>query len=201
MRTRTCTKCGQAKPLTAFHRNCNSHDGRLQRCRQCVSEAGREAYRTDPAVRAKAVWAALLRRVQNRDGKNPSYAHVCLRMTKAEFLTWAVPAYTEFLRQNPDTTPSIDRIDARGHYAIGNLRLLARNENARRAARNKNIHAPAGHAWCCRCKRYRPRDRFHKNRAQPHGLDNRCRTCAANEQKAKRRQVMSPSPLPCVPLL
>lgn len=34
--TKTCTRCGETKPLTEFHRNRSAPDGRQSRCKVCV---------------------------------------------------------------------------------------------------------------------------------------------------------------------
>lgn len=38
---KTCTKCGETKPLDAFHRDRSRADGRVRRCRECVAEHDR----------------------------------------------------------------------------------------------------------------------------------------------------------------
>ena len=41
---KTCTKCGETKPLGGFHRNRSSADGRVSWCRECVAESKRRWY-------------------------------------------------------------------------------------------------------------------------------------------------------------
>lgn len=51
---KACTKCGSVKPLGAFTPDRRASDGRQGRCRDCVNEARRAAYRADPdAAREK----------------------------------------------------------------------------------------------------------------------------------------------------
>lgn len=55
---KTCTKCGESKPLDQYHRNGRAHDGRKSHCKACV--LAREALRrTRPEVKARsAEWHA-----------------------------------------------------------------------------------------------------------------------------------------------
>lgn len=39
---KTCTKCGETKPLEEYHRRANVRDGRTSSCKACVSEQKRE---------------------------------------------------------------------------------------------------------------------------------------------------------------
>lgn len=41
---KTCTKCGETKPLDDFHRNRSRADGRHSRCRECATEYRRRYY-------------------------------------------------------------------------------------------------------------------------------------------------------------
>jgi hypothetical protein len=188
--TKVCKLCGVAKPLAAFFRNCKAPDGRLTRCADCIKAQKKDQYHTDPRKRALAIWHALLQRIRNANGKNPTYADTELRMTKDEFLAWAVPEYTRWLTEHPDKRPSVDRVRSDGHYELGNLRLLEWGENARQSRKNHNVHAPEGAAWCSRCKQYLQRTAFHKASHQPHGLSHTCATCTAQrrlENIAKRQ--------------
>lgn len=52
--TKTCTKCGEVKPLDGFHRDSKKQDGRFSHCKECVSaqhRARREARKRDPAAK------------------------------------------------------------------------------------------------------------------------------------------------------
>lgn len=62
---KTCTKCGEVKPLDEFHRNKASRDGRVTRCKSCV-KAYQAEWRERPEVQAhKTEYDAEYRR-QNR---------------------------------------------------------------------------------------------------------------------------------------
>lgn len=49
---KTCTQCGEEKPMDGFHRERRRKDGRRSECRACISDRTRE-YRMRPAVRER----------------------------------------------------------------------------------------------------------------------------------------------------
>ena len=56
--TKTCTTCGETKPLEDFNRRTTSRDGRQPRCRACTSAADRVP-RGRVEQNRRAVWAHL----------------------------------------------------------------------------------------------------------------------------------------------
>ncbi len=63
---KTCTKCGQTKPLEAFSRRASSSDGRAYQCRECV-KAYRAANRERDAARQATYRAANREKIAERD--------------------------------------------------------------------------------------------------------------------------------------
>ena len=61
---KTCTKCGETKPLDGFHRNKGGVDGRHSRCKECVREDLRRYYEEN---RDKKLEYARRYREENRD--------------------------------------------------------------------------------------------------------------------------------------
>jgi hypothetical protein len=49
-----CTKCGEQKPLSEFHKNKNSKDGFTRMCGSCSTTQSREWYRKNPHVKRNA---------------------------------------------------------------------------------------------------------------------------------------------------
>lgn len=185
METKSCSTCGEQKSLDQFGRNCKSKGGRLARCKACNRDIYRAKYETDPRYRAQAVWFALQQRLNNANGKNPSYATITTTFTKEEFIAWyaaALPAF--FVRYGNDATPSVDRIKSKGHYSAGNVRLIPLQENSNLAERKHNLRAPKGKAWCTHCKRFLSRNMFHKNRSQAHGLQHSCKQHRRNRVRS-----------------
>lgn len=51
--TKTCTKCGEEKPLDKFHRESRARDGRRSDCKDCVNRRNRKWRRENPEVVAE----------------------------------------------------------------------------------------------------------------------------------------------------
>lgn len=179
MSKRTCNVCGVSKKISAFYEHPTGRGRRSAFCDECAQKKSRAFYRT-PRGRAFHAWY----RIRQRCRTNRHYTGVEIRMTKEEFITWAVPKFAEWEAERPHETPSVDREDPTGHYEITNIRLLPWGENARLARRNKNVHAPVGMAWCSKCKCHKPREEFHKSKTTANGFTNRCKACVSEYQKA-----------------
>ena len=172
-----CPHCEQDKPESAFYRNADRKNGLSILCKPCF-----RIYEGSPERRAKRTWNTLHARVRLQS----SYRDVEVRMTRAEFLRWALPAYEKWMHEHPGETPSLDRERPEGHYEIGNLRILARGMNARLARNHPNVYAPYGMAWCGACKEYLLITMFQKCRTSFNGLQQRCRIC---QNRATSRSV------------
>lgn len=180
MSTKVCTLCLVNKPLDQFHRHAPSRDGRKPRCKDCQNRA-ENARRLEPDHRAVQAWHDLNKRVRNQ----PEYAGVEVRVSQAEFIAWAVPAFAQWMKNNPGVTGSVDRQDPSGHYEIGNLRVISLGDNCRLRRTNYNVHAPTGQAWCGKCRTYKSTTDFEKNRSKPHGLQNHCRQCRSTARRKR----------------
>lgn len=135
------------------------------------------AFRKTPKGRVFYCWHNMLLRCRNPKGKNAAYKHVRVRMSKEEFLAWAVPAFAAFVKEHPGLRPSIDRKDSAGDYTLSNIQIsdLGRNSATRRNARV--AFAPTGTSWCSGCRAYLPVGRFHKNKHRASGCANYCKQC------------------------
>jgi hypothetical protein len=49
---KTCSRCGQRKPLDAFYKQVGGAQGRRSRCKACYKELERETYAQHPEVQA-----------------------------------------------------------------------------------------------------------------------------------------------------
>lgn len=85
--------------------------------------------------RAQHTWS----NIKSRAGKRQDYINVEVRMTKEEWLAWAVPQYEKWFKERPGVTPSINRIDGKGHYEIGNLELVSSYDNGCMGLRNAHL--------------------------------------------------------------
>jgi hypothetical protein len=157
----------------------------IQLCVECEAKLRQAecANRQRPRRRAFRAWQMIERRCMNRDGRNPSYASVELRLTKDAFLVWAIPAFTAYYEQHPEVLqshdprdwPSVDRIRGDGHYEAGNLQILAMGENARLNGQHRHVSAPDGMAWCSTHRQYHPRGAFARHAARYNGLQKHCK--------------------------
>jgi len=188
-KSKTCIRCNTEKPRYMFSPNYRMADGYLNRCKTCQNEISRDKYRNDVRYRVNCIWNALMQRIENADGKNPSYAATELRMTKDEFIDWAVPEYKLFIRNSPEKRPSIDRIDDAGHYELSNLQVIDWGDNARKARRNINVHGPDGMWWCSKCKSYKETHCFYieKDGLSCFGHCKSCRSIDKRDQRIRNR--------------
>jgi recombinational DNA repair protein (RecF pathway) len=53
MATKTCSRCGRKKPLSAFYQQAGGAQGRRSRCKTCYKELERESYVKDRAVQER----------------------------------------------------------------------------------------------------------------------------------------------------
>lgn len=75
---KTCTKCGETKPLDEYYRNNGMRDGRLNTCKKCSAEYSRTR-NTIPEVKARRAETTRVWREENRE-------HV--RARQAEYDKW-----------------------------------------------------------------------------------------------------------------
>lgn len=165
-------KCGSKGPFS-------SHPTTADRlhpwCKKCEA-ARHRAYGKTPKGKAARAWSSLRQRSQNATGRTPTYENVEVRMTRSEFMSWAVPAFEQWFAKHPDKVPSVDRKNNDGHYELGNIRLLEKVKNQLRSARYKNVNnCPPGKAWCSGCTDYHPKTVFGKCSRTPNGLQSMCR--------------------------
>lgn len=59
MKTKACSKCGEVKDMSEFHRSPTSTDGRTSRCRTCRSEDSRTYSERRHRAEETALQAAL----------------------------------------------------------------------------------------------------------------------------------------------
>jgi len=126
---KTCRRCQQSKSLNEMKKSSKKPDGRDSICKECYRKEHRKYDRT-PHGRCRTAWYRINERAGNKRGDCPTYANVEVKMTKEEFFIWARPRYEEWEKLHPNVTPSINRIDPKGHYEISNIEMISWNENA-----------------------------------------------------------------------
>lgn len=164
-----CPHCKKELAASFFYLNSHRKSGLSILCKTC-----HKLYESSPERRAKRTWNTINCR---SGGRQKSYADVLVLMTRNEFLNWAIPEYKKWMRNNPNMTPSLDRIDPSKHYSINNIRIIERGENCRLSRNHMNVHAPNGTAWCHSCKEYLDISYFWKSKSSYNGLQKRCKQC------------------------
>ena len=156
-----CTQCHLTKPLTEFYRSSYTKDGRYSSCSKChlalvhsSSRNGishREEFRISPTPRVAAILAMenIHKRITpSRFKQNPTYRNIECRVNQAVMTRFFEDCWDEFLRVysiwkesgfQRNLYPSLDRINTKGHYEIGNIRVLPLRENISRDARKPRI--------------------------------------------------------------
>lgn len=136
-------------------------------------------------------------RCRNANGKNPAYTDVDLKMTEEEWIVWSVPLYEKFDLEFPGESPSAARAGDRGHYEIGNIRIIPMRKNREEQfdpiLKPHRCHArPDGKKICSRCLSVKTVDEFTKRSSSIDGLTYWCRVC----QKEYHRQWVKLGKLP-----
>lgn len=98
-------------------------------------------------------WSNLQRRTVN--GKRPEWTNrrmvrdylskgIEIRMTRQEFAAWCHERRDLIMKlKTISDSPSVDRIDSRGHYEASNMRIISWNENRRLAAHARKAEVNA----------------------------------------------------------
>lgn len=173
---KSCGTCEQTLDLESFHKDKTHRDGLRSKCKDCCNTY-QKSLRKTPRGLACSKWHGIVGRV----GTEKAYEHVELRMTKSEFINWAVPLLAAW-----DWNlgiPSVDRIEVKGHYELSNLQIISWAENTRKDRRNS--HAPPETKWCRLCGEFRPWDEFQKSKCRTFGLNRYCRF--HHNQRARAR--------------
>lgn len=146
---KTCRKCQVEKHIHLFRKDKYKKDGFDTICNDCYNSGRRASgcnrkqslqYRNTPKGRAIRCWNKIQSRANNKDGRNPSYSDIQLKMTKEEFLSWAIPQYEEWAKHHPEETPSINRIDPYGHYELSNIQIISLKDNIIYPKRKHSAH-------------------------------------------------------------
>lgn len=153
MKTGLCWWCAEEKPIGDFYK-----DGGIA-CKECRRRAGRQRYQANRSRHRRrreryldsqsTWWNFAFRRwpslnTRTINGSNPKWNQrqsrhylnrgIRLEMTKEEFYSWC-KSQSDAIDAILDAgeTPSIDRIDSDGHYALDNIRVISLRENCRLA--------------------------------------------------------------------
>jgi hypothetical protein len=109
--TKACTKCGETKPLSGFHRNRRNADGLQNRCKECMRAESLEHQARRRAEMGEDAWLAYKRDNVRRSRQNPD-------VRRRQLLAQA--AYGQALQALRRLHPSdFDALHARERYERG----------------------------------------------------------------------------------
>ncbi len=168
-----CYTCKCLLPRSSFNKDRKRSNGLVMACRECKKKS-----RQTPLHRAIDKWASMNSRVRNKS----EYTHVEIRITRAIFIAWAVPLLEAW--DHRIGSPSVDRIDPKGHYELSNMQIISQSKNCGKDKKSRT--APVGTKWCPDCDGYRPFSEFGKHRSSAFGLESHCRKHKNARQRRKR---------------
>lgn len=146
-----------------------------------------------PAVRLhrsyNGVLSGLFNGMKDRAGTKRKgrgdYSHVKMLISKEDFRRFCEinslqlrEMYLEWFASGFDRTKSltVDRIDSRGNYEIGNIQFLTFKENMDKSWTDWYARIPFEHKRCARCDKNLPKSSFNRNRVRKDGLEPYCRS-------------------------
>lgn len=139
-----CSKCAQEKENVFFYKNKAKPDGLQTYCKSCQSSAIRATpcftrgtlshfkYTRWLCINARTINGAYPNR-KNKRIKGYFDKGIRIEMTKDEWHAFCdenEKVIMDFYAAGE--TPSIDRIDDKGHYSLGNIQIISRKENCRK---------------------------------------------------------------------
>lgn len=158
--SKTCSKCGENKPVTQFYPELRNKDGYSQWCKLCNKKQG-QAYHKKLAARSKS--------------KIPSI------QTKHCPKCGGVKPASEFYK-------SVGKVDGHATICIKCTKSGHVNYLRKIADREFEDIKPTGKKRCCMCKRNLPVKEFNYSRSSNDGLSSHCRECGKKYKKQHYEQ-------------
>lgn len=123
---KTCTKCGEAKPLDGFSPNAGCADGLAPRCKAC--RAAKEAARRGSCPERTHLTLMIQRCHNPRHPKFHHYGGRGITVHEAWRGDGGLEAFLEHIGPKPSPKHEVDRIDNGRGYEPGNVRWATRSE-------------------------------------------------------------------------
>jgi len=145
-----CTLCKEVKPFCDYYADKRTSSGCYAACRQCTNSRKNKyprkrygylkddrAFPPTPERLAHKRHASM----RARAGKPGSYLHVKLLFTKDELTKYFEDHWEHYMALYTiwkksgfkfKYTPSIDRIDNKGHYSVDNIQIIPQWQNAQK---------------------------------------------------------------------
>lgn len=121
-RLKECKTCRNSSDRhKAYHKNYRESE---------AAKNSKKVYMSKPRSKALMLWHNMNYRCDNHE----LYKNVSVKMTREEWLKFAVPAVERFLKQNPGGRPSVHRRNDSGDYEVGNIEIIDRKENILRSS-------------------------------------------------------------------
>lgn len=146
--TKHCSKCNSDKSINDFYKSRFPKDGLYAYCKSChiILTTNKRSRRCSDHYTKRDILNNRWQGLKSRQGTR-GYEGVKVLCTKSEFLKELDNEELQVLYdawvsggRTFASTPSIDRIDPRGHYELSNMRWLSFSENARRGGKNRWIN-------------------------------------------------------------
>ena len=171
-----CRRCNQHKPLSDFYRSKANADGYDGRCKACDAVQCAERRRKKPRVEVLSQPLSVLRCGWQPTPVSPIPPLCSLTCPCA---TWCCTSHMHH-------TSCIVACSGKGGWK-GSLISDVRAD--RTTCRLQEPTVPGKE--CRRCSQYKPATDFYRNKTNPDGLYNNCKSCFANDA-VNRRQRMAP---------
>ena len=130
--TKTCTKCGEEKPLSDYYRNAQGRKGRASRCKPCSVAAVIASRKANPGPHK--AWLEGARGILSRAKKTARIRGRAFDLHEEDI---CIPEFCPVLgiplergiKKLCDSSPSIDRIDSSRGYVRGNVAIISLRAN------------------------------------------------------------------------
>lgn len=141
MESQVCSKCKVEKPFSEYHKRSANKNGLKGTCKECCSKGRRDWYRNQTQVekQIRNIATNILHRTNGTATKKYYFDKgIECRIGKnlTEIMDYLRENFAEDIQAMLDSGEqvSIDRIESKGHYEHGNLRIMEFGENALRGS-------------------------------------------------------------------
>lgn len=157
--TKVCTKCQEEKPKSEFYKRAASPDGLAYWCKSCARDTHKKNQ--------------LANKLKNANGVD---------MTGTKF---CIECKTE--KPKKEFYKSSSRADGLHHLCKSCARDINKKNYFANKSKSERAYDATGTKVCLKCKQEKPKSSFYKSPFRRDGLDSRCKSCAIDDNREKRR--------------